>query len=449
MSREASLVVLRQFQSETDAIREAPEPLAARATVFVLAGLLAAGIAVSALARVDRVITSAAGKIVSTEDPSVYQALDPSIIKSIDVREGDLVTTGQLLATLDPTFAAADVDQLRQQTASLEAEIARAEAEQANRPLTFETRSDASPASAHYEELQRALYDQRAATLKAQLQSYDEKISEANATIAKLQQDEARYAQREKIAQQIEAMRQKLNDTGSGSLLNLLLASDNKVESLRTMEFDHNSLLETQHTLSSLIADREATLQQWYAAVSQEIVTAQSQLDAANAQLTKAVKHQDLVRLTAAEPSMVINIAKLNVGSVLKEGDELLRLVPLRTPLEAEVDILSRDVGFVRPGDPATLKVDAFNYFEHGVVEGSVRWISESAFTTDADGKPVDPYYKARVKIDKVNFVGVPQSFRFIPGMTLTADVKVGTRSMLRYILGGLSYGAGESMREP
>ena len=166
----------------------------------------------------------------------------------------------------------------------------------------------------------------------------------------KFKQDEARYQDREKIAQQVEDMRQQLRQSGSGSLLNLLVASDTRLEALRYMEFDHNSLLEAQHTLSSLIADRDAAVEQWNATVSQEIVTAQTSLDQAQAQLTKAIKHQDLVRLVAPEPSMVLSIARLSVGSVLKEGDPLLTLVPLRTPVEAEIQISQPRRGFCARG---------------------------------------------------------------------------------------------------
>ena len=83
-------------------------------------------------------VNSSAGKIVTkTELINVFQALDPSLIKSIDVREGDQVEAGQLFATLDQTFAKADAKQLKLQIASLEAQNARDEAELANKPLVF------------------------------------------------------------------------------------------------------------------------------------------------------------------------------------------------------------------------------------------------------------------------------------------------------------------------
>jgi len=104
--KSSALAVVRRFQSETDAIREAREPLVARMTLFALSGLIAILVVISFVAHIDRVVTSAQGKIVTKNELlNVFQALDTSLIKTIDVREGDQVKAGQLLATLDQTFA--------------------------------------------------------------------------------------------------------------------------------------------------------------------------------------------------------------------------------------------------------------------------------------------------------------------------------------------------------
>ncbi|MGP0089275.1 MAG: HlyD family type I secretion periplasmic adaptor subunit [Xanthobacteraceae bacterium] len=444
---QTAAATIRQFQSETDAIREAPEPLALRVTVFILAGMFVCAIAVMSLTKVDRVVTSLAGKIVPTEQVNVFQALDASIIKSIDVREGDQVTEGQLLATLDPTFAAADFQQSALQVASLEAQVARAEAELADREFVVAEKSD--PNRQRYYSLQKGLYDQRIAQYAAQINSFDAKIKQTEATIQKLEGDAGRYQQREQIAKRIEDMRTTLAEHGTGTQLNMLASQDQRLEMLRTIENGQNSLLEQRQTLRSLKADREAFIQQWYSALSQELVKARNDLDTARAAAEKASRHNDLVRLTAAEPSVVLTVARVSVGSVLREGDQIFTLMPLRTPVEAEIHIASRDVGFVRPGDRCIIKIDAFNYTEHGIAEGDVRWISEGAFTTDDNNQPTDTYYKARCAVTATNFIQVPKNFRLIPGMTLEADLKVGTRSVAMYLLGGMLKGFNTSMREP
>ena len=428
--------IIRQFQSETDAISEASQPRWARVTVFTLAALFVSVILIMCLTRIDRVVTSVGGKLVSTELVNIFQALDPSIIKSINVREGDEVDVGQVLATLDPTFSAADVKQLRQQVASLRGQIARDDAQLNNHPLVSPEETD--PDAIKSANVQRDYYNQQIAQYEAQLRSFDGKISQTQATIQKYQTDASRYQQREQIAKQIEDMRAVLAEHGTGSQLNFLTSQDARIDMLRTLEYDHNSLVEAQHTLASQIADRDAFIQQWSTQLSQDLVTARNGLDTAQASLEKALRHHDLVRLSASEPSIVLTVAKVSVGSVLKEGDTLFTLMPVNAPLEAEIRIASRDIGFVRPGDRCVLKIDAFNYMEHGTAEGSIHWISDNAFTTDDNGQPVDAYYKARCGVDAMHFINVPAKFRLIPGMTLQADVNVGTRSVAMYLLGGI-----------
>ena len=449
--------IVRLFQSETSEILAAPEPRRVRATLFTLAVMIVCLLGVSGFTRLDRVVSSK-GQIVTTEPTIVVQALDPSLIKTLDVTEGQRVKAGDVLATLDPTFAAADVSALNLQLASLNAQIARCEAELGQRP--FDPSPNPDSAVARYNDLQKSYYAQRKAQFEAQMHSYDEQMGQTKATIAKLQNDQARYGDRAKLAKEVEDMRATLAAAQVGSRLNLLTATDQKVELLRNLEYDRNALTESQHQLESTTATRDAFREQWFGQTSQELVTARNQRDAALQQLEKASKHKDLVRIEATEDSVVLRLSKVSVGSVLKEGDPLFYLAPLRSPMEAELRIEARDVGFIRPGDPVKVKFDAFNFVEHGTAEGKLRWVSEGAFNGMDDnspqpnpqlttGQPAEPYYKARVELTDVNLRNVPDGFRLIPGMTLMGDVHIGTRSLLMYVVNGALQGMGEAMREP
>jgi hemolysin D len=441
--------IVRLFQSETTEIVESAEPIGVRTTVYVLTAFIAALIVLSLVTRLDRVISSSGGEIVTTQPTVVVQALDASIIKTINVREGERVKAGDVLATLDPTFATADVDTLKLQLASLDALIARCEAELAGRPYVRPLNLD--PAAARYGELQQAYHAQRRAQLDDQVKAYNSQIGQITATITKLENNQARYAERAKLAEEVEQMRATLAAAQVGSRLNLLQATDQKTELLRNLEYDHNMLIESKHQLEATVATRDAFVQQWLAETSKELVTARNQRDAALQQLEKATRKQDLVRLVAPDDAVVLRMAKLSVGSVLRDGEPLFYLAPLNSPLEAEVRILPRDVGFIRAGDPVKIKLDAFKFIEHGMVEGNVRWISEGSFTTDdRNNTPLpEPYYKARVALTNTELRNVPESFRLIPGMTLTADVHIGTRSVLMYVAYGAVRGAREAMREP
>ena len=448
--------IVRLFQSETSEILAAQEPRRLRATLLTLAAMIVTLLVASTFTRLDRVVAGK-GQIVTTEPTIVVQALDPSLIKTIEVREGQRVKAGDVLATLDPTFAAADVSALNLQLASLNAQIDRCEAELARRP--FDPLPNQDAAVARYNDLQKAYYLQRKAQFESQMHSYDEQIAQTKATLAKLQNDQARYGDRAKLAKEVEDMRATLAAAQVGSRLNLLTATDQKVELLRNLEFDRNALVENQHQLEATTATRDAFREQWFGQTSQELVTARNQRDAALQQLEKAVRKKDLVRLEATDDAVVLRMAKVSVGSVLKEGDPIFYLAPLRSPMEAELRVEARDVGFIRPGDPVKVKFDAFNFVEHGTAEGKLRWVSEGAFNGMDDnspqpstGQPTDqspPYYKARVELTDVNLRNVPDGFRLIPGMTLAGDIHIGTRSLLMYILNGALQGIGEAMREP
>ncbi len=439
---------VRIYQSETAEILEGPEPIQAHLTVVILAGLFVSLIVIASCMRVDRVVTSStSGEIVTVEPTVVLAALDQSIIKTMDVSEGQWVEKGTLLATLDPTFTTADVGALKAQVANYNAQIARCQAELAQRPFDMPPQADL--VANGYIATQRAYYLQRKAQYDAQIRSYNDQIAQYKATIAKYQSDQARYGDRARISKEIEQMRATLAAAQVGSRLNLLSATDQKLEIQRALEFDRNAAAESQHQVDSTVATRDAYVQQWFGQASQELVTAQGNRDAAVEQLTKATKHQSLIQLEAPEESVVLKIAKLSQLSVLNQGEPFIYLAPLRSPFEAELHIGARDIGFIRMGDRATIKLDAYNFVEHGTADGKIRSISEGAFTTDDNGQPTEAYYKVRIALSPISLHNVPESFRLVPGITLTGDIHIGTRSLFTYVLGGMMSGFGEAMREP
>jgi multidrug efflux pump subunit AcrA (membrane-fusion protein) len=127
----------------------------------------------------------------------------------------------------------------------------------------------------------------------------------------------------------------------------------------------------------------------------------------------------------------------------------LFTLVPIDAAQEADVNVDSRDIGFIKVGDPVQLKLDAYRFLQHGTVKGRIKTISEGSFTTDDNNTPVPPYFKVRVAVTDAQLRNVPKDFRLIPGMTLTGDIMVGRRTILSYLVeGGLRTGS-EAMREP
>jgi HlyD family secretion protein len=463
--------LIGSFRSETAEVLADRPPARTRITLHLVVAIIVVLALMASLMRIDRVVTSVAGQLVSVEPTVILQPLDASIIRTLDVKEGDHVRAGQLLATLDPTFTAADSTALKLQLASLDAQIARCQAELDEKPYAPPVNPD--PAAALYVQMQTLLYHQRQATNQAELHNYDEQINAFKATIVKTKADEDSFAARLKVAKQIEGMSVELDRRGFGRRVDLLKAADQSTEMTRQVNSDENSLAEDRAHLEATVAARESYLQQFRSQTSTELVTARNQRDTAAEQLEKAARHQDLVRLTAPRDGVVLGMAKLSVGSVIQPGDPLVELASTNAPLEAEIFIDPKDVAFIRPGDRATIKLDPYDFAEHGYAEGRLRWVSAGTFATgqtgtagamppsgtigqsgassaagSAGGQP-GPFYKARVTITRLALKRVPTDRPIEPGMTLKVDIHVGDRSLFWYMIGGLVRGGGEAMREP
>jgi len=145
---------------------------------------------------------------------------------------------------------------------------------------------------------------------------------------------------------------------------------------------------------------------------------------------------------------------------VLQSGEAFITLVPSDAQLEIEANVSGREDGFVRVGDVVSIKFDTFPYSQYGTAEGTVRVVSPTSFTAQDEARnptsavPLasanpEPFYRARITVKRQGLHDVPAGFRVIPGMPVTADIKVGKRTVLSYLLGRVIPYAREGMREP
>jgi HlyD family secretion protein len=147
---------------------------------------------------------------------------------------------------------------------------------------------------------------------------------------------------------------------------------------------------------------------------------------------------------------VVLEVAKLSPGSIVKEAEPFFTLVPISDVLEADVQIDSVDVGYIKIGSVASVKIDAYPFQKHGMLEGSLRTISRDAFRRDAGAaSSMDAYYGGRVSLGTAKLQDMRANATLLPGMTLTAEILVGKRSVLSYLLWPLTKAAKESIREP
>ena len=154
--------------------------------------------------------------------------------------------------------------------------------------------------------------------------------------------------------------------------------------------------------------------------------------------------------LTAPADAVVLEVAKLSPGSIAREAEAIFTLVPLGTELEAEVQIESQDVGYIKPNAPVHVKVDAFPFQKHGMMEGILRNVSQDSFRRESSASNVgDAYYAGRVKLKSARLDNMPIDATLLPGMTLSAEILVGKRSVMSYMLWPLTKATSESIREP
>ena len=205
------------FQDPIDEICARPAPTFLRGTLYLVAVLFISLLVIATFAKVD-VVVIASGRLTTATPPIVLQPMERSIVRDLRVHPGDMVTKGQVLATLDPTFADADTGSLRRQLHMLQAQTRRQEAEEASRPFSIGTSADAEEA------LQKTLYDQRQAEYATRLHVFDEDIERLRAGVRTLEDGRGAFGRELGVAREVEGMRSALLQAQTGSRLHLLEA---------------------------------------------------------------------------------------------------------------------------------------------------------------------------------------------------------------------------------
>ena len=444
--------LLMEFESPSAALIAQPVPAKSRYIVWVIATMFAAMVVVMSTMKIDRIV-SATGKVVATANNVVVQPLETSIVRSINVREGQLVRKGDLLARLDPTFTAADAGALESSVGSLQAEVDRLQAEVEGR----EYRSSGNTPS----QLQLQIFWQRRGEVTAKTEGYRQKIDGAQTKVEQAQGEVSILKQRQSYALDLLQRRLEGERTGVTSQQQRLQAQD----AAKEIEGRLNSALKTIDSslreLGAVMSERDAYLQSVKNEAAQQFTEQGRKLSEARENLTKAKMRNSLVELHADRDAIVLSVANVNVGSVMASGDQFITVVPVDSPLEVEAILDGRDAGYVGVGDPVTIKFETFVYTLFGTAEGVVRAVSPDSFRNPlADrskgGRPQNQeegpgayFFRARISLDAIKLHDLPSSFRMTPGMPVVADVKVGQRTIMAYIFARVIPIASEAMREP
>ncbi|QPZ93355.1 HlyD family efflux transporter periplasmic adaptor subunit [Thioclava electrotropha] len=358
----------------------------ARNTIRLVAGCVLIALIWAGFAQIDEV-TRGDGRVVPLSRLQSIQSLEGGIISKLMVHEGDLVKPGQILVKMDPTQARSDYLQTKSEMEVLEAEIARLQAEVLEKPdIGFPAKM--SEIEATEEKLFKARREKLEQSLKA--------IRDEEATIQK----------------QID-ITQPLTKDQSVSQIDLLKLEQQKATLVGKETETRNSYVQDAY---KDLADRKAKL----ASLKEGIIQKEDQF-----------KRTDIRSPVAGR---VNNINITTLGGVVQPGQAIMEVTPIDDQLLIETRVRPRDVAFIAPGMPASVKITAYDYTVYGDLKGTVTQISEDTVQEKTQTGEQE-YYKVMVKTDRNYLERGDQTYPIRPGMVAQVDIKSGQRSVLSYLM--------------
>ncbi|HEX2760064.1 MAG TPA: HlyD family type I secretion periplasmic adaptor subunit, partial [Rhizomicrobium sp.] len=347
------------FKPDALAIEERRVPFGAHAALYLALALLGIAVVWAFIGKLDRIVIGQ-GKIATRTPLSVMQPFTTSRIVSIDVQAGDHVTKGQVLARFDPAFAQADVAALQKKVASLAAQAERLEAQLSGRAF-------AAGANADPERLTQAqIFAQEMSDYQAEINQRGSRQAQIESELQANQAVLPGIREQVGVANQVMAMQQRLQQQQAAATLEVLRAQSSQIDSaakLRNTQGEiqrlSNQRLESQH-------ERQAFLDKWHSDHTRQLVDTRRELTEATETLNKASRMREFTDITAPADGTVLEVADRSVGSVLREAETLVTLVPDGADLYVEAMVASRDVSYLKLGDLVRVKLESYPFQRYG-----------------------------------------------------------------------------------
>ena len=443
-------------------IVQTPASPVGRAIGLVIVVLFGAALAWACLGEID-IVASAHGKIIPSGRIKVIQPFETSVVRAIHVRDGQTVKTGDVLIELDSTMNQAESDRMRSDLIAAQADVARlraALAANADQPFEFDPPQGAS---SELVETERELLRNQVSEHRAKLAVLQRQQAGKEAERAAIASTMAKLEAVIPIIQERAEIRETLYHHTTGSKWNYLEILQSLTEQKKELEVQKNRLTQAEQALAEIIAKREEASAEFGRTLSKELTEAQRKTSEFAEGLIKAEERVRLQVLTTPIDGVVQQLSVHTIGGVVTAAQTLLVLVPQESQLEIEAMVSNRDIGFVRAGQPAKVKIDTFNYTRYGLLQGTVLSVSGDAITRDkqqpngkppdADGSTSEPKgqelnYAARVSLDRTQMQVEDKLVNLSPGMAVTVDIRTGSRRIISYLLSPLLKYRQESLRE-
>ena len=346
-------------------------------------------------------VSTGTGKVIPSSKEQVVQSLEGGILTTLNVREGEIVERGQVLAQLDPTRFESNVGESESLLISSRATSARLRAEVSGTPLVFPEEVLKYPKLVKEE---TALYQSRRANLEESVAGLEQALV---------------------LVQQELEMTAPLVAKGAAS----------EVEVLR-LKREANDLRNQMNDIRN----------QYYVSAREELSKANT--DVETQQQVVRGKSDTLSRTIFKSPvrGIVKEIDVMTLGGVIPQNGKLMTIVPLDEKLLVEARISPRDIAFIRPDQEALVKITAYDYSIYGGLNGKVAMISPDTIRDEV--KQDQFYYRVyiRTESDKLNN-NAGQEFNITPGMVATVDIRTGSKTVMDYLIKPFNK-AKEALRE-
>jgi len=454
----------REFLPAALEIMEAPVSATGRIMMGLIVVLVVVAIAWACFGKID-IVATANGRLIPAGQIKLIQPLEIGVVKRIMVADGDRVQDGDVLIELDPTTNAADRDRIARDLMQAELDGARLHAVLAGDAGTFLPPSGADPVLADRERQQLIA---QLAQHKAKVDGLDRQIATkaaerdyAKATIAKI---EASLPLLQEKAGLYDQLRE-----------NMLTSKVAWIDARRQLVEAQHDRVVAGHQVDAAEAQTAALTQQRTEADADFRRQALDDLSKTShyateqrQELIKAEQRTGFQTLRAPVTGTVEQLTVHTIGGVVTPAQSLMVIVPDGSQLEVEAILPNRDAGFVHAGQPAEVKVEAFNYTRYGVLHGQVRSVSRDALRNELDapaaetvqgsGKPLssavpnstpaNAAYVARISLAEASVETEQGPMPLEPGMTITAEIKTGERHVIVYLLSPFMRYRHEALRE-
>ena len=392
-------------------------------------------------ARLDEV-TRGDGKVIPSSQVQVVQNLEGGIVAAIEVHEGDIVDRDQVLLRIDNVRAASDLRENRKRYLALLGSLARLRAEVEATAISFppEVPTDAPEVARNERDLYRARQEDlqsELAILRSQAEQRTQELAEQQTRLAQLTRSRDLAGQELAITEPLAASHvvAKLE----------LLRQQREVNDLQG-ELDATRLAVPRLEAALGEANRRIEERQlnFRADAQRELNTAQAEATALAEVITAAADRVNRTEVRSPVRGTIKRLLITTVGGVIQPGQDLVEIVPLEDTLLVEAKVRPADIAFLRPGQPAMVKVTAYDFSIYGGLDGVVEDISADTITDERG----ESFYRVRVRTNDNALHKAGQPLPIIPGMTTQVDILTGEKTVMDYLLKPILKARARALRE-